>query len=112
MIISDLNYLEAVSPETEIVGGHSYRDEFKFNKNLNVKIDTNVKNKFETDVDIKFNKNAKLKAEADVKGNLSNLVFDNEAVGKNTDTEVKIDQLVYAGELSSQVGYVTAAAND
>lgn len=110
MIISDLNYLEAVSAETEIVGGTSNRN-FDFKKNLKANIDVDVKNNFKTDVDIKFNKNAKLKAEADVKGNLANIVFDNEAVGKNTDTEGKIDQFVYEGELSSQAGYFTAAAN-
>ena len=111
MIISDLTYLETVSQETEIVGGGSFYNDFKFKKDLNSKIKTDIKFDFDSDIKSDFNKKAKIDVESKVKGNSSTFAFDNEAVGKDSNTQGELNQLAVAGKGSSQNGLFVAAAN-
>ncbi|NJM72745.1 MAG: hypothetical protein HC862_22835 [Scytonema sp. RU_4_4] len=105
MIISDLNYLE--SAQETVVGGTSV----SFKKNIKTDINTYAKTAFDSYTDVSYYKNAVVKAKADVKGNLASVTFENEAYGKNTDTEVSVTQLTIEGQLSSQAGTISSTTN-
>ena len=110
MIISDLNYLEAVSQEIEIVGG-GYLDSFKFKKDLDTKIKSDIDFNFDSNIKADFNKKANIKVDSNVKGNSSTFAFENEAVGKDSNTQGELNQIAVAGKGSSQSGLFVAAAN-
>ncbi len=97
MIISDLNYLEVVNQETGIVGGH----DFHFDKKVESDV-TNIIN-FDTNIDFDKNKNVDIYVNSDlnINGNLSELVADVEAIGKDTLVEVETSVLSVDNKLSS-----------
>lgn len=108
MIISDLNYLEAVSQETEVIGGSSYFDFYK-NVNANVNTKTNFNsNSYVTDY---FDKKANIDVNSKVKGNSSTFAFDNEAQGYDTNTQGTLNQLTVAKNYSGQNGIFVSASN-
>lgn len=108
MIISDLNYLEAVSQETEVIGGTS---RFDFYKNVNANVNTNTNFKANTYVTDYFDKYANINVKSNVKGNSSTFAFDNEAEGYNSNTQGVLNQLTVAGNYSGQNGTFVSAAN-
>lgn len=108
MIISDLNYLEAVSQETEVVGGSS---SFDFYKNVNAYVNTNTNFNSNSSVNDYFNKYANIYVNSNVKGNSSTFAFDNEAQGSDTNTQGVLNQLTVAGRYSGQNGTFVSAAN-
>ncbi|GAA6621935.1 hypothetical protein [Scytonema sp. NUACC26] len=109
MIISDLNYLE-LTQET-VVGGSSTLDKFKFDKKINIDEKVNKELNFDIDFNEKFKKEAEIKVKSYVEGNSGSFVFENEAIGPDSNTQTTISQLVVAGEGSNQTGSVIAAAN-
>jgi len=108
MIISDLNYLEAVSQETELIGGSSY---FDFYKNVNANVNTSTNFNSSTYVSDYFNKYANIKVDSQVKGNSSTFAFDNEAKGYNTNTQGVLNQLTVGDYYSGQNGTFVSASN-
>ncbi|KYC37677.1 hypothetical protein WA1_40160 [Scytonema hofmannii PCC 7110] len=107
MIISDLNYLE-VANEVAVVGGGRG---FDYKKNLDIKVDSNVDLNFDSYTDIDFKKNTTITSDIDLKGNSATFVFDAEAIGSDTDSEVVISALAVEGKLSSLAGSVVVAAD-
>lgn len=101
MIISDLNYLEAVSPETEIVGGNG---SFLFNKNLETKVNNNVNLKLNADINSNFKKNADINLKSNVNGNSSTLAFSNEVY---SDSESYISKL--ENKATEEYGYIVSS---
>ena len=95
MIISDINYIK--STNEEVFGGSG----FKFDK----KVNSEVNNAFNFDSKIDIDKvktvDVKIDAKADVKGNIAELTFDAEAVGRDTLVEVEASILTVEDELSS-----------
>ncbi len=104
MIISDLNYLEAVTEE--ILGGNVV-----FSKNLNSVVAATDTFNANTNVNDAFTKLANINVASNVKGNSSDFSFDNEALGKNSSTEGTLNQETIAGVGSSQTGTFVAASN-
>ena len=104
MIISDLNYLEAVTEE--IVGGNLY-----FSKNITSAVASATDFNARNNVTDTFQKLATINVASNVKGNSSDFSFDNEAVGQNSSTEGTLNQITIAGVGSSQNGTFTSAAN-
>lgn len=109
MIISDLNYLESVTSETEIFGGTG--KVFDFKKNIDSKVNSDTNFKANSDVNDIFNKKANIDVKSKVEGNSSTFAFDNEAVGYYSNTQGTFNQIAVAGEGSSQNGTFVAAAN-
>lgn len=105
MIISDLNYLEAVTES--VIGGNNV----DFSKKLSSVVDTKLVFNSASKVDDVFNKKANIAVNSNVKGNSSDFTFDNEALGPNSSTEGTFNQEVIAGVGSSQNGSFVAAAN-
>ena len=105
MIISDLNYLEAITEE--IVGG-GY---FTFDKQLSSTILSNQTFNSTTTVNDIFNKQANIAVTSNVTGNSSTLTYDNEAIGPNSNTQAVVNQETIAGGGSSQNGSFVSATN-
>jgi hypothetical protein len=111
MIISDLNYLEAVSQETEVVGGSYYSPGFNFYKNVSAYVNTNTNFNSNSYVNDYFNKYANINVNSNVNGNSSTIAFDNEAQGPDTNTQAVLNQLTVAGQYSGQNGTLVSASN-
>jgi hypothetical protein len=112
MIISDLNYLEAVSQETEVIGGsYYYTPGYNFYKNVSANVSTNTTFNSNTNINDVFNKNANINVRSNVTGNSSTFALDNEAQGYNSNTQGALNQLAVAGQYSGQNGVFVAAAN-
>ncbi|MBD2773639.1 hypothetical protein [Iningainema tapete] len=105
MIISDLNYLEAVT-ETVVGGRH-----LNFDKNLLSNIKTNLDFDSNTNINEVVNKNANIRVNSNVVGNSATFAFDNEAIGPNSTAEGTLSQITIAGEGSSQSGTFISATN-
>ena len=109
MIISDLNVLEAVEGSAIVGGmftpGFTYKKDVKVNENTNLDFTSDSK---VTDI---FKKVATYNIDSKVKGNSSSFVFNNEAQGKNTNTQGTFNQLTVAGEYSGQYGTFVSAAS-
>ena len=58
-----------------------------------------------------FTKKASIQVKSHVIGNSASLLFDNEAVGKNTNVQGNFSQETVAGQGSSQTGLFVSAAN-
>lgn len=112
MIISDLNVLEVVEA-AEVVGGSFARPtpSLKFDKDIKANVNTNTN--FTSTVNVKdfFLKAAYIDVDSKVKGNSSTFAFDNEAAGKDTNTQGTLNQLTIAGQYSGQNGVFVSAAN-
>ncbi|BAZ05407.1 hypothetical protein NIES3974_20550 [Calothrix sp. NIES-3974] len=112
MIISDLSVLEVVEA-AEVLGGTFVRPTpgFRYDKNINANVNTTTSFTSNVNVQDVFKKDANIKVVSDVKGNSSTFAFDNEAAGKNTNTQGTLNQLTIAGEYSGQNGLFVSAAN-
>ncbi|MUG99613.1 hypothetical protein F7734_47980 [Scytonema sp. UIC 10036] len=106
MIISDLQFIQAAN-EVAVVGG----GRFDYKKDLDIKVDSNVDLDFDSNTDIKFDKYTNIKSDVDLDGNSATFVFDAEAIGSDTDSEVVISALAVEGKLSSLAGSVVVAAD-
>ena len=100
MIISDLNYLEAANEE--IFGG------FGFNKNVSSTVNNEFNFNSVIDIDKTKNVDVDVNADIDIEGNLAELTFDAEAVGKNTLVEVEASVLAVEDQLSSVAASIIA----
>jgi hypothetical protein len=109
MIISDLNYLESATQD--VVGGTSRLDNFRFKKDIDSNIKSNIDFKSNSNVRDFFEKKANIDVKSNVQGNSSSLAFDNEAIGKDSNTQGTFSQLTVAGQGSSQSGTFVSAAN-
>jgi hypothetical protein len=103
MIISDLNYLEAANEE--VFGG------FTAMKNITTTVSSTVNFSSNSTITQTFNKDGAINFKSNVSGNSATLLFENEAIGKNTLVEGELTQLVIQGELSSQAGKFVASTN-
>ncbi|MEM7725133.1 MAG: hypothetical protein AAF208_02020 [Cyanobacteria bacterium P01_A01_bin.45] len=104
MIISDLNYLETSTEE--VLGGN-----FNFKKNIASNVKTDVEFDFDSEFDKDVDIDANIDAKANVQGNITNVLFDVEAVGKDTFVEAEVSVLSVENELSSAAGSFTSVVN-
>ncbi|XHR81562.1 MAG: hypothetical protein ACFKPT_25660 [Gloeotrichia echinulata GP01] len=104
MIINDLGYLEICSEE--VFGGTNYSFTKKvaatFNNTANIAISSTV-----TDT---LTKKATYNVTSTVTGNSASIAFDNEAVGKASNTQSAFSQVVVGGQSSNQSGTIVASA--
>ena len=84
---------------------------FDFSKQLNSKSDNTVNFDALTNIKDTFSKKANIDVKSHVIGNSASLGFDNEAIGKNSNTQGSFSQLTVAGQGSSQSGLFVSAAN-
>jgi hypothetical protein len=106
MIISDLNYLEVATEEVFGSSGYVYT------KNVNATFNNNANIKISSDVTDTLKKTATYDVKSTVIGNSGSIAFDNEAIGKNTNTQSAFSQLVVAGQSSNQSGTIVASASN
>ncbi len=85
--------------------------DFRFDKDL--KVDVNFDIKFDTDIDLKkdVDVNVDINADADIKGNITNLTLDAEAIGSDTLVEADVGILTIENQLSSLTLVVISAAD-
>ncbi len=74
--------------------------------NFDIKFDTNIDLDKDVDVDVKID------ADADIKGNITNLTLDAEALGDDTLVEADVGILTVENQLSSLTLVVISAAED
>ena len=103
MIISDLNYLEATNEE--IFGGGG---PFSFTKTVSSTVNNEFNFDANIDIDKTKNVDVDINADIDVEGNIAELIFDAEAVGKNSIVEVETSVLAVEDKLSSVAGSILA----
>jgi len=84
---------------------------FDFTKNLNSTATNNVNFTGKSNVTDNFTKKANIDVKSHVIGNSASMLFDNEAVGKNTNVQGNFSQESVAGQGSSQTGLFVSAAN-
>jgi hypothetical protein len=84
---------------------------FDFSKQLSSKSDNTVNFDALTNIKDTFSKKANIDVKSHVIGNSASLGFDNEAIGKNSNTQGSFSQLTVAGQGSSQSGLFVSAAN-
>ena len=84
---------------------------FDFTKNLNSTATNNVNFTGKSNITDNFTKKANIDVKSHVIGNSASLLFDNEAVGKNTNVQGNFSQETVAGQGSSQTGLFVSAAN-
>ena len=84
---------------------------FDFTKNLKSTSSNNVNFTGKSDITDTFKKTANIKVNSYVRGNSATLGFDNEAIGKNSNTQGSFSQETVAGQGSSQSGLFVSAAN-
>jgi len=94
-----------------VTAGASSSKSFDFTKSLKSTSDNNVNFSGKTKITDDFTKTADINIKSNVKGNSASLAFDNEAVGKNSNTQGSFSQLSVAGQGSSQSGLFVSAAN-
>jgi hypothetical protein len=84
---------------------------FDFSKRLDSKANNTVNFDGQTNITDTFSKKANIDVKSHVTGNSASLAFDNEAIGKNSNTQGSFSQLSVAGQGSSQSGLFVSAAN-
>jgi hypothetical protein len=84
---------------------------FDFTKNLKSTSTNNVNFTGNSDITDSYSKSADYKIKAYVKGNSADFSFDNQAVGKNTNTQGWLSQETVAGQGSSQSGSFSSVAS-
>ena len=82
-----------------------------FSKRLDSKSNNTVNFDGQTNITDNFSKKANIDVKSHVTGNSASLGFDNEAIGKNSNTQGSFSQLTVAGQGSSQSGLFVSAAN-
>jgi hypothetical protein len=84
---------------------------FDFSKRLDSKSNNTVNFDGQTNIADNFSKKANIDIKSHVTGNSASLAFDNEAIGKNSNTQGSFSQQTIAGQGSSQSGLFVSAAN-
>jgi hypothetical protein len=84
---------------------------FDFSKQLNSKSNNTVNFDALSNIKDTFSKKANIDIKSHVIGNSASLAFDNEAIGKNSNTQGSFSQETVAGQGSSQSGLFVSAAN-
>ena len=84
---------------------------FDFTKNLTSTATNNVNFTGKSNITDVFTKKPNIDIKSHVVGNSASLLFDNEAVGKNTNVQGSFSQETVAGQGSSQSGLFVSAAN-
>jgi len=84
---------------------------FDFSKRLDSKSNNTVNFDGQTNITDNFSKKANIDVKSHVTGNSASLGFDNEAIGKNSNTQGSFSQLTVAGQGSGQSGLFVSAAN-
>jgi hypothetical protein len=84
---------------------------FDFSKRLDSKSNNTVNFDALTNIKDTFSKKANIDIKSHVTGNSASLAFDNEAIGKNSNTQGSFSQETIAGQGSSQSGLFVSAAN-
>jgi hypothetical protein len=84
---------------------------FDFTKNLSSTSKNNVNFTGNSNITDTFTKKANINVKSYVIGNSASLAFDNEAIGKNSNTQGSFSQETVAGQGSSQSGLFVSAAN-
>jgi hypothetical protein len=94
-----------------VTAGASPSKSFDFSKNLKSASYNDVNFSGNSKIYDDFTKKAKIDVRSHVKGNSASLLFDNEAVGKNSNVQGAFSQETIAGQGSSQTGLFVSAAN-
>lgn len=94
-----------------VTAGASSSKSFDFSKNLKSTSSNDVNFSGNSKIYDDFTKKANIDVKSHVKGNSASLLFDNEAVGKNSNVQGAFSQETVAGQGSSQTGLFVSAAN-
>jgi hypothetical protein len=86
-------------------------NDFNFTKDITSTSSNNVNFTGKSNITDAFTKKANIDVRSHVTGNSASLLFDNEAVGKNSNVQGAFSQLATARQGSSQSGLFVAAAN-
>jgi len=94
-----------------VTAGASSPKSFDFSKSLKSTASNNVNFTGNSKISDDFTKKADINVKSHVIGNSASLLFDNQAVGKNTNVQGAFSQETVAGQGSSQTGLFVSAAN-
>jgi hypothetical protein len=94
-----------------VTAGSASSKPFDFTKNLSSTSTNNVNFNSKSNITDNFTKKANIDVKSHVTGNSASLLFDNEAVGKNTNVQGEFSQGTISGQSSSQSGLFVSAAN-
>jgi hypothetical protein len=94
-----------------VTAGASSSKSFDFSKSLKSTSSNNVNFTGNSKIYDDFTKKADIRVRSHVIGNSASLLFDNQAVGKNTNVQGAFSQETVAGQGSSQTGLFVSAAN-
>jgi hypothetical protein len=94
-----------------VTAGSSSSKPFDFTKNLTSTSTNNVNFSGKSNITDNFTKKANIDVKSHVVGNSASLLFDNEAVGKNSNVQGSFSQETISGQGSSQSGLFVSAAN-
>jgi hypothetical protein len=97
--------------QLDVVTAGSSSKSFDFTKNLKSTSSNNVNFTGNSKITDDFTKKANIDIKSHVKGNSASLLFDNEAIGKNSNVQGSFSQETIAGQGSSQSGLFVSAAN-
>jgi hypothetical protein len=97
--------------QMDVVTAGSSSKSFDFTKNLKSTSTNNVNFTGNSKITDDFTKKANIDIKSHVKGNSASLLFDNEAIGKNSSVQGNFSQETIAGQGSSQSGLFVSAAN-
>ncbi|MCM0591393.1 MAG: hypothetical protein HEQ19_20665 [Gloeotrichia echinulata CP02] len=109
MIINDLGYLEICNEEV-FGGSKSGGTNYSFTKNVAATFNNTANISISSTVKDTLTKKATYEVSSTVKGNSASIAFDNEAIGKASNTQSAFSQVVVGGESSSQSGTIVASA--
>jgi hypothetical protein len=94
-----------------VTAGSSSSKPFNFTKNLTSTTTNNVNFSGKSNITDNFTKKANIDVRSHVVGNSAELLFDNEASGKNTSVQGQFSQGTISGQGSYQSGLFVSAAN-
>jgi len=94
-----------------VTAGSASSKPFDFTKNLTSTTTNNVNFSGKSNITDNFTKKANIDVKSHVTGNSAQLLFDNEASGKNTSVQGEFSQGTISGQGSYQSGLFVSAAN-